>query len=214
MACAVECATSGHGDAAAIKAILTKNRMLIDSDQTISPHGGLLSVIVGDAVEAGAIDDAVLRQQIGPRILELAKKGHDPQLWNAAAFSAPSDHPDKLLQLERDGWEATADARFAAGVLYLKLQAGKLKGDDADLKAALRQFPESGLVHRAAYEVAVRDGTLTRSQLAAAAQAEFTHFSSLVAPATVINRPRSVYLRQYFSLMLRLPAATEPAEHR
>jgi tetratricopeptide (TPR) repeat protein len=211
MACAAECARADHDDAAAVKKILTANRILLDANQTIPTHGGLLSVILGIAVESQAIDETTLRRQIGPTILALAEKSHNAMLWNVAAFAGPSDHPDKLLELERDGWAATGDARFAAGVLYLKLQQGRLKDDDSDLRAALKQFPQSGLVQRAMIEVAVRDKTVTRSKLAAAAQAEFAHFSSFVAPATVVNRPRSDYLRQYFAMMLRIPATIKPA---
>ena len=69
------------------------------------------------------------------------------------------------------------------------------------------------MIQRAAYEVAVRENRVTRALLAAAAKAEFTHFSSFVAPATVINRPRSDYLRQYFAELTRMPAeaSTKPA---
>jgi len=80
------------------------------------------------------------------------------------------------------------------------------------LAAALHQFPESGEVQRAAYLVAVRDHKLTRQNLADAARAEFTHFSSFVAPATVVDRPRSDYLRHYFAELLTMQPAAQPAK--
>ena len=85
-----------------------------------------------------------------------------------------------------------------------------MKQVDVDLADALKQFPESGLIHRAAYDVAMRDHKITRELLAAAAQAEFTHFTLFVAPATVINRPRSDYLRSYFAQLLQLRAPNKP----
>jgi len=128
------------------------------------------------------------------------------QLWNNAAFTAPRDPIDEQIKLEREGWQATGDVRFAAGLLALKNQNAQLKGDDPDLAAARKQFPDSSLVQRMAYEVAARENKVTRALLADAARAEFTHFSSFVAPATVVNRPRSDYLRAYFAQMLRMPA--------
>lgn len=210
MQCAAECATANQDDGAAIKNIITKYRLLLDASQTIPTHGGLLAVILPRAVEAEAIDPATLHDKIDPKVLDLARKGHDPELWNLAAYAEAKGTPDEQIKLEREGWKATADPRFAAGVLFLKSQSGKLSGDDADLKAALKQFPESGMVQRAAFEVAVRENRLTRGLLAAAAMAEFSHFSTFVAPATVIARPRSNYLRQYFAQMAHM-SVTQPA---
>jgi len=206
MACAAECAAADAEDAGAIKAILLKRRLLIDSDGTIPNHGGLLTVLLAAARDAGAVDDATLRKQIGPKVYALAKKGRDAGLWNCAAATGPEDAPDRLLALEREGWKATGDARFAAGVLLLKMRDGKLAGDDAELLAARKQFPDSGLVQRVAYEVARQENKVTRELLADAARAEFKHFSSFVARATVVNRPRSDYLRQYFAELGRMPA--------
>jgi hypothetical protein len=210
MACAVECATADRDDPAAIKAILSKHRLLTDADHTLPSHGGLLSLVLGAATRSKAVDEDVLRRQLGPKVLELARKGKDVGAWNAAAFAGPTDK-DEELRLEREGWQATGDARFAAGVLFLKQQRGELKGDDADLAAALKQFPESGMIQRAAYETAEHEGKVTRQLLADAAKAEFTHFSSFVAPATVVNRPRSDYLRAYFAQLRLMPQAANQA---
>jgi hypothetical protein len=136
MACAVEIAAAvanDPDDVASVKAILVKHHVLIDTDQTIPAHGGLLSLILKTALSAKVLDDAALRQQIGPKIVALAKQGHDVDLWNAAAFTFPKGNPDDQMKFERDGWQATADPRFAAGVLFLKLKAGTLTGNDPDL---------------------------------------------------------------------------------
>jgi tetratricopeptide (TPR) repeat protein len=209
--CAQECVLADQTNAAAIKAILTKHRLLIYADHTIPTHSELLSVILASAARAKAIDDATLRQQIGPKILKLAKAGKDVQHWNNAAFTSPRGPLDERIKLEREGWQATGDVRFAAGLLALKQQSGQLKGDDPDLAAARKQFPDSSLVQRLAYEVAAHEKKVTRALLADAARAEFTHFSSFLAPATVVNRPRSDYLRAYLAQMLRMPAAEKPA---
>jgi hypothetical protein len=147
----------------------------------------------------------------------LARKSKDAQLWNIAVVLQSHKSSEEEMKLEREGWQATGDPRFAAGVLMLKMvaQNAALKADDPDLSAALKQHPESGIIQRAAILSAATAGTLTKQQLAAGAQAEFNHFSAFTAPATVINRPRSGYLRQYFGQMHRLatekkPPATKP----
>jgi tetratricopeptide (TPR) repeat protein len=212
IACAADCALVDHTDAAAVRAILSKHRLLSDADHTIPNHGGLMGVIAIAVIQSKAIDEGTLRNEIGPKVLEIARRTKDGRLWNVAAYLAPlNDQP-----LEREGWKVTGDPRFAAGLLYLKARAGELKSDDAELAAALKQFPEDGRIQRIAFETAKAENKLTRDRLVAAAEAEFHHFSSFVAPATVVNRPRSDYLRQYFALLLRMEGAatTQPVEKR
>ncbi len=201
ISCAAECATADEEDAAGIKKILTKYRLLIDAPRTIPTNGALLSLILNAAVEAKAIDETVLHSQIAPLVLEQARKGKDKEMWNAALFAAPAGHSENQLKLEREGWQATGDVRFAAGVLLIKKESGQLTSNDTELKAALKQFPESGLIQRVSYEVAKVEKRVTKQQLADAAKAEFKHFTSFVAFATVVNRPRSDYLREYFGEM-------------
>jgi hypothetical protein len=112
--------------------------------------------------------------------------------------------------LERDGWEATGDPRFAAAMLSMKAERETLKFDDPDLVAARKQFHDSCLIQRINYEVAIINHKLTRQVLADAARAEFTHFSSFMAPATAVNRPRSDYLRGYFAFLQKMPAEKTP----
>jgi tetratricopeptide (TPR) repeat protein len=213
IACAADCGAADRDDARAIGEILKKHRLLTDADRTVPTHPGLLAFIATTAARAKAIDEEPLRKEIAPKVLELARKGHDARVWGLAVVIAPpADKPDEQLKLLRDAWAAAPDPRFAAGVLFLKTQGGQLTGDDRDLTAALKQFPESGLIWRAAYETAAREGKVTRPLLASAARAEFTHFTSFVAPATVVNRPRSNYLRGYFAQLLRTPPTTQPGK--
>jgi tetratricopeptide (TPR) repeat protein len=206
MACAAECAAARPGDAETVKRALAKHRLIVDADHTLPANGGLLAGILVSVVRTGAVDTTVLQREIAPRVLEQARKGSDVRVWNSAIYFGPRDVPDEeAIKIEREGWRATGDARFAAGTLIVRLRGGKMAGDDAELAAALKQFPESGAVWRVAYEVARREGKLTRELLAGAAKAEFSHFSSFVAPATVVNRPRADYLREYFAQMRKLP---------
>src|SRR5438874_542410 len=82
-------------DAPSVKAIHEKHHLLIDPQQTIRNHGGLLSAILNPAIETKAIDDTTLKQQIGPKVLELARKGKDAQLWNVALLLSPTGAPQE-----------------------------------------------------------------------------------------------------------------------
>ena len=212
ISCAAECVTADQEDAAEIKQILFKYHVLTDAPRSIPQHGGLLTVILNAAIESKAIDETSLHQKIGPLILSQARKGKDARVWNAALFALPEAKPDEQMKLEREGWRATGDARFAAGVLQIKKAGGQLTSNDADLVAALKQFPESGIVQRIAYEVAKQENKITKQQLADAAKAEFKHFSSFISFATIVNRPRSDYLRNYFSELEMFGSKLKPVE--
>jgi hypothetical protein len=207
----VECATADPEDLKAIQAILARHRLLIDPQRTVPTHGGLLSVMVVSAVRSEGMDVNSLRKEIGPKVLELARRGNDLALWNVAMYVSPDNTPEEVIKVEREGWKATGDARFAATVLAQKSRQGQLKADDPELAEALKQFPESGLVQKVAYDVAARENKITRELLADAAKAEFTRFTSFVAPATVVNRPRAGLLRAYMKQLHEMGATTKPA---
>jgi tetratricopeptide (TPR) repeat protein len=204
---AAACAIADTDGPEAIRKILGQYEILTDKGRTIPTNGGLLSVIVNAGQEAKAFNETELTEQIQPRILETARKGHDAALWNVALSLAHTEQPDELLKREREGWQATGDARFAAGVLLIKHKNGQLTGNDPDLLAALKQFPDSGLIQRVNYEVAKSEKRLTSQLLQNAAKAEFNHFTTLTAVATVVDRPRSDYLRQYFAELQQIKPA-------
>ncbi len=204
-----ECAAADEEDKAAIATILGKYHVLIDAEQTLPEPGILIPYIVRVAIEGQAIDESAFITKFGGRLLELAKESDDAALWNTALFATlPADY-DAQLAIEREAWKATGGEKFARAVLLLKQSDDKLKGDDAELAAALKQFPENGAIYRIAYEVAKKGNDVTMELLASAARAEFTHFSSYTAFATVIDRPRAGYLREYVREMERIRAAQE-----
>ena len=180
-----------------VQTILKKHRLLADDPTTIPTNGALTAIIVNAVINSKALDKATLRPKIGSLLVEQARKGKDLQMWNIALL-VTEQSPNQLIKLEMEGWRATGDARFAAGALMMKAANGQLTGSDPDLIAAQKQFPESGLVQRVVYEVAKKEKKINKQLLADAAKAEFKHFTSSVAFATVSDRPRSDYLRQYF----------------
>jgi len=130
IACAIDCMT-GDNDADAIRKIFDKYHLLTDADHTVVAHGGLLYVLVSAAMNAKLMDESAMRQQIAPKALDLARKGHDAELWDIAVYAAPLDQHDRFLALQREAWKATGDQRFAGQLLYIKLDSGKLEPDDA-----------------------------------------------------------------------------------
>jgi tetratricopeptide (TPR) repeat protein len=209
MNCAAACAQADQKDAGALKRILAKHNLLIDVNQTLPANPGLLHVILTAAYRSKALDEKALRT-LSPKVQAIAAKSKDARAWSAASVFIESAGPEEQIKYARDAWKATGDAHFAALVLFLKQKRGKLAGNDAELLAALKQFPESCDVQRANVEVAAREKKLSRDMLAAAAKAEFRHFSSFVAPATVVNRPRADYLRSYFTTMGSMTAGQGP----
>lgn len=210
--CAKGCALADRFNKAAIKVILTKYKLIIDADNTLPDNVELLSVILAFAGTSENVDTA-LRQKLGPKILKLARGGKDVALWNDAAYMKAAGTAEEDMKFEREGWQATGDQRFAAVLLRMKAEHIELQLDDPDLVAARKQFPDSSMIQRINYEVALTHNKLTREILADAAKSEFTHFSSFKALATVVNRPRSDYLRDYFKRLEKMPAA-KPAEEK
>lgn len=213
LACAADCAMSDKEDLAEIKKIFANHEMRLDDPHSVPSHGGILAVILSAAVESKAIDEPTLHEKIAPLILTAARKGKDARLWNAALFAAPEAKPEEQIKLQREAWQITGEARFAVGVLRIKQAGGQLSGNDPDLVAALKQFPESGIVQRVAIELAQKENKVTKQLLADAAKAEFTHFSSFVAFATIVDRPRSDYLRAYFAGLEKMAAKPKADEH-
>jgi hypothetical protein len=211
MSCAAACATAKNHDKETITKILQKYRMLTDADHTLPDHPGLMELILKAAILADAVDQTVLHDQIAPRVLAMARTSKDVHAWSAAAMIVKPEDKPGLMKIGREAWQSCADPRFAALVLSIKQDDHTLAGKDPELKAAIRQFPGNAPIQRIAYEVAVRENDVTKPLLADTAKAEFNHFSSFVAFATAIDRPRSDYLREYFAKMLKMPAAAKTA---
>ena len=207
IAAAAACATADQESPAAVRAILDKQKLLIDPGHTLPVHGGLLSVVRRAGVDSGAVDAATLRDVLAPKLRAMALKGSDVELWNAAFASAAfasAGTGAATVDFARAGWKATADPRFAAVTLALKASADGLTPDDPELAAAVEQFPESGAVQRMRFNAA---GKLTGPILAAAARAEFSHFTSSAGSVAGVDRPRSDFLRAYFKMLIELPPA-------
>ena len=87
-----------------------------------------------------------------------------------------TDHAERLENLYRFGWDRYADAKSAAALLNLLNSQKKLDHDNANLKKALAQFPDDGVIQNLGI-ITMDESDVTRDQLVAAIKAEYHHLS-------------------------------------
>lgn len=203
IACAAECAI-GLDEAGEVCAALKKHNLIVDDSHTIPKHAGVARSILEAARASNAVDEPTLREWLGGRFLEQARQSHNADFWHMAVGFGPTD-PVGSAKLEHEAWRDSGDALFACGFLVAKNAIQPLTLDDADLTAAHQQFPDNGEIMHVVCVVAKAEKRLTRQLLSQAAQAELNQFSSFIAPASVVLRPRSDYVRSYFGELARMP---------
>ena len=228
MACATEIVLTHRED---VRDVLVKHRLLVDENHTLPSLGKLLSFILNSALDDRAIDEATICEEIAPKVLARARQGNDAATWNVglelatrgtefmthvARAKAGGDNlpriciPDMTLeervQLHRDAWKATADPWFASSLLSCRFFVD-LTGNDPELEAAIRQFPNDGNILRIAYGVAAKEGRVTQELLASATRAEFKQFTSPNAFGTAIGNPNLDQLVQYMKQLKEMADA-------
>jgi len=106
-----------------------------------------------------------------------------------------TDNRERLENLNRFGWEHYGDAQFAAALLTLLNSDKKLEHDNADLKKALAQFPENGVIQNLSI-ITTDESEVTHDQLVAAIKAEYHHLSP-----GLDGQPDSYTLNAHFKLL-------------
>lgn len=106
-----------------------------------------------------------------------------------------SDHPERLENLYRFGWDHYADAKSAAALLTLLNSQKKLDHDNADLKKALAQFPDDGVIQNLGI-ITMDESDVTRDQLVTAIKAEYHHLSP-----GLDGQPDSYTLNAHFKML-------------
>ncbi len=91
-------------------------------------------------------------------------------------ISLSSEHPDRLPDFNKYGWDRYADPQFAAGLLTIMWSGDKLTSDSPELVAALKQFPNNSVITQLAVRCA-SEKDLTRDLLVTAIKSEFHHLS-------------------------------------
>src|SRR4029079_823510 len=72
MKCAAECASDDRSNQDVVATILHNYRFVIDTDNTLPAHIGLLSIIIAAADETKLLQPAALRKQIFDKALAMA----------------------------------------------------------------------------------------------------------------------------------------------
>jgi tetratricopeptide (TPR) repeat protein len=106
-----------------------------------------------------------------------------------------SENKERSENLNRFGWERYADARFAVALLNQLQSEKKLEHDSPDLKKALTQFPDNGVVQNLSI-LTMDESDVTQNQLVAAIKAEYHHLSP-----GLDGQPDSYTLNAHFKLL-------------
>jgi hypothetical protein len=190
-ACVGECLLKQEPTAQDIGKILNHYDFITDPRKTLPSDSVLISLMLGTAIDTGVLTRAQARQQFGENLRASARTSKDSSLLNVV--SCLYVDTDAIADIEKQAWEATNDARFAAGYLNEKLKQKNLTSSDPLLIKALQQFPDDSWILAAA--IAVNDSP-SEALLVQAIKAEYRHFSS--APGLFV-RPGAGPLRHYFA---------------
>jgi tetratricopeptide (TPR) repeat protein len=209
---AAECAVSDAGDdgealaGGTPKERLTKAGYLFDDHQTLPENGKALSLMLARAIATGALSDESAREKYGDAVLALAKRTNDRDAFNVAAhlyLGTP-----RLKEVDRDGWEATHDAKFGASFLWGLFRDKQLTPESKDLAEAVKAFPDDADIAQVALLVGTAAGKPLEPLLVSAIKAEYRHFSTREALAA-FARPRAQTLRSYFKALDRVKSGDE-----
>lgn len=106
-----------------------------------------------------------------------------------------SENQARYETLNRFGWDHYADAQCAVSLLNLLLSEKKLEHDSPDLKKALTQFPDNGVIQNLSI-ITMDESEVTKDQLVAAIKAEYHHLSP-----GLDGQPDSYTLNAHFKLL-------------
>jgi hypothetical protein len=106
-----------------------------------------------------------------------------------------SDNKDRLVELNRFGWERYGDAQFSVALLNQLNADKKLEHDSADLKKAREQFPNNAVIQNL-WLTSMDESDVTADDLVAAIKAEFHHLSP-----GLDGQPDSYTLNAHFKLL-------------
>jgi tetratricopeptide (TPR) repeat protein len=200
----------GAGKHETAAAVLKRHGFLLDPAGTLPEHGGLLSIMLSKAMSQGGLSEEQARTKFADQVFEMAKKGKDAELFNAAANLAGAGTA-RLAEVDQAGWDATGDARFAASRLAGLGAKEKLTLGDPLLAKALSQFPEDAIIAGIAVRLAAKEGKPLQPYLISGIKAEYSHFSP---QGMVFSRAGANTLRAYFAKLageLKNAPAAAPA---
>jgi tetratricopeptide (TPR) repeat protein len=191
--CAGEAALASESEPEKVATILRDRGLLCDDAHTLPMSNRLLAPLLAAAEVSDAVTRDQARERWGKLIWERAKASQDAELYNVAAHLY-LESPE-LSEIQREGWEATADERFAVARLLQLAAQDQLALDQPDLVKAARLYPNNGIIAQIKLELAEDSKLPLEPLLVQAILAEYSRFM----PRGLAMRPNARMLRPYFS---------------
>ncbi len=204
--CAAQCFLQiQKEDKSDLRATLVSSGFLFDDKATLPDNGKALSQLLAVALSNTSLTNDEARAKFGKRVLEMARKSKDAEMYNAAAHLYLDS--DKLAEIDQEAWDTTHDARFAASLIMRLAGQNKLTLADPLLQRALKELPEDSEIAHVAVALAVASHASLQSYLVKAIEAEYTKFST-TRPGVDMPRPSAFVLCNYFTTLEQIQAKT------
>lgn len=179
---------------------LRRARYLIDEEATMPANPRAMVLLLKYAIRSGALKREDARATLGARILELAKKTKEDDVFEAAAFLYLDT--GKQDEIDRLAWEMAGNARCASNLLGAMSKRGELKWESPQLQKAIKDFPDDSNIAARALTLGKEAGQPQKELLIRAILAEYTKFS--VSNRDNIVRPRADALKTYWKALAEL----------
>ena len=200
-ACLGRCMLLQDPSADDLRQQLTGSGLLTDPAHTLPTDALITSLLLGLAVDHEVMTREQARtwfyQELHHRATDA--RSRDPELWNIIAFLDEGQPHHDLV--EKEGWDASNDPRFANGYLYAQPD-GALTLQNPLMQQALRQFPDDSSILYLAITATAKP---TVALYAQGILAEYHHFSATGLTSAIDGRPAARTLQAYFAALL--PAA-------
>lgn len=193
--CTLETQQEGIGD---LKTRLAGAGFLLDNKGTLPDNGKALSLLLALALAHTPMTEKEAQDKFGERVLAMARKSKDTEMFNAAAYLYLSS--PRLEEIDQEAWDTTHDARFAVSRIVGLAGQNKLTLADPLLQRALKEYPENSEILHVAVVLALADKNALPRYLIEGIKAEYTKFS-VTRPGIDFPRPSAYVLRGYFDLL-------------
>lgn len=191
--CAAEAALATESEPEKVATILRNRGFLCDEKHTLPTSDRLLSPLIAAAEHSHAVTREQAREYWGRQIWDRATASRDAEVYNVAAHLYLNS--SELPEIQRQGWEATSDERFAVARLLQLAKHDQLTLDHADLLRAAQLYPFNGFIAQMRLELAEKEKQPLEPFLVQAILAEYNRFT----PRGLVMRPNARILRTYFA---------------
>lgn len=164
---------TGDLDTASIKAAMLKAGVIIGDKGRLPANSKIASGLIEIALENNFESRTQIIDRFGNLLLERAKsKEGDSEALNILCYLSIKNDREKLAEYDRYGWERYHEARFAGSLLAGMIRTKELKLSSPELKQALADFPENGVIAMIQLELA-GDKDVTNDIIATAIKSQY-----------------------------------------